>query len=222
VINHGKIAGNTHLGRGDDLFNGGGGKSGPVFGDDCNDRLIGGSKNDQLHLGDGSDKLTGGLGADQFFFDSGANGSVDKITDFTPSQHDKLVLSAASFLGITPVGGTLDASEFHVGSTAATPNQHILYTPGNGFLFYDQDGSGTTDAPIHFATLSTHPTIGPGAILVEAWRPRAMTTADDGRACRLLLSNNVPVCARPIKQSPRARRLRLTDATLPFGSVPCD
>jgi Ca2+-binding RTX toxin-like protein len=168
VINHGKIAGNTHLGRGDDLFNGTGVKSGPVFGDDGNDRLIGGSKNDQLHGGDGSDKLTGGLGADQFFFDSGVNGSVDKITDFTPSQHDKLVLSAASFLGITTVGGTLDASEFHIGSTAVTPNQHILYTPGNGFLFYDQDGSGTTDAPIHFATLSTHPTIGPGAILVEA------------------------------------------------------
>jgi Ca2+-binding RTX toxin-like protein len=172
VANHGKIVGNTHLGKGGDLFNGTGGKSGPVFGDDGNDRLIGSSHKDRLHGGDGNDKLTGGLGADKFFFDTAVNGSVDKITDFRPSQHDKLLLSAAFFAGLTTVGGTLDASEFHVGSTAATPNQHILYTPGNGFLFYDQDGSGTTDAPIHFATLfstpTTHPTIGHGAFLVEA------------------------------------------------------
>jgi Ca2+-binding RTX toxin-like protein len=172
IINHGLIQGLTQLGGGNDQFRGTGGRSGPVFGDDGNDRLIGGSHRDQLHGGDGNDKLTGGLGADQFFFDTAVNGSVDKITDFTPSQHDKLVLSAAFFAGLTPVGGTLDASEFHVGSTATDPNQHILYTPSNGFLFYDQDGSGTTFAPVHFATLfstpTTHPTIGHWAFLVEA------------------------------------------------------
>jgi hypothetical protein len=51
---------------------------------------------------------------------------------------------------------TLDASQFHVGATALTPNEHILYMPGNGFLYYDQDGSGTTFAPIHFATIGNH------------------------------------------------------------------
>jgi Ca2+-binding RTX toxin-like protein len=35
-------------------------------------------------------------------------------------------------------------------------NQHILYNHTNGFLYYDQDGSGSTYAPVHFATLTTH------------------------------------------------------------------
>ena len=158
LINQGKIIGVIDLGGGNDLFKGNGGKSGPVFGGDGDDRLIGGSNKDQLHGGDGNDKLTGGLGADKFYFDTALNAvtNVDTITDFEPSQHDKLVLSAAFFLGLTPVGGTLDASEFHVGASALTPSQHILYTPGNGFLYYDQDGSGTTFAPIQFATIGNH------------------------------------------------------------------
>jgi hypothetical protein len=69
-----------------------------------------------------------------------------------PDFRDQLLLPTV------PLQGTfiLDASQFHIGAGALTPSQHILYTPGNGFLYYDQDGSGTTFAPIHFATIGDH------------------------------------------------------------------
>ena len=172
IVNHGLIRGETLLGGGDDVFQGAGGRCGSVFGEDGDDRLTGGKATDRLYGGDGSDSLTGGLGADQFFFDTALNGSVDKITDFTPAQHDKIVLWQAVFSGVGPVGGTLAANEFHKGIHATTTSQHILYTPRNGFLYYDQDGSGTTYAPIHFATLfstpTTHPSITHSSFLLEA------------------------------------------------------
>jgi hypothetical protein len=40
--------------------------------------------------------------------------------------------------------------------------------PVNGFLFYDQDGSGSTYAPIHFATLTTYPVLTHADFIVEA------------------------------------------------------
>ena len=85
------------------------------------------------------------------------------------------MLSATYFLGVTSVGGKLGGGEFHVGTTASNPNQHILYNPNNGFLYYDQDGSGTTFAPIHFATIGNHAALQAanihltnGSFLVEA------------------------------------------------------
>lgn len=155
IINHGKILGSVDLGGGNDLFNGTGGKSGAIFGGDGNDRIIGGKGNDQILGGTGNNKLTGGPGADQFFFDTPAT-NVNTITDFKPAQHDKIVLSATYFNGLTSSGGTLDASNFHIGATALTPSQHILYTPGNGFLYYDLDGSGQVSGAAHFATIANH------------------------------------------------------------------
>ena len=56
--------------------------------------------------------------------------------------------------------GVLGPGHFHVGAPV-NANAQIDYHPGNGFLFYDQDGTGSTFAPIHFATLglATHPVI---------------------------------------------------------------
>jgi Ca2+-binding RTX toxin-like protein len=128
VINHGVINGGVHLGGGDDVFNGTGGGSGPVFGEGGNDRLIGGSRKDQLDGGDGNDKLTGGRGADQFVFDTALNPvtNVDRITDFKPAV-DKMVLSASDFAGIGKIGGALVAHDFHVGRHATTHAQHVIY-----------------------------------------------------------------------------------------------
>ncbi len=160
VVNHGIIQGPVLLQGGNDAFIGTGGHSGPVFGGDGNDHLVGGSGADKLHGGGGNDLLTGGPGADRFFFDTALNAAtnVDRITDFAPSQGDRIVLSETYFLGLGALG-TLAAGQFHTGAIALTANQHILYTPGNGFLYYDQDGDGTTYAPIHFATLTTHPAL---------------------------------------------------------------
>jgi Ca2+-binding RTX toxin-like protein len=155
-MNHGIIDGVVHLGGGDDVFNGTGGRSGPIFGEGGNDRLISGNRKDQLDGGEGNDKLTGGRGADQFAFDTALNSvtNVDRITDFTPAV-DKIVLSPSDFAGIGKIGGALVARDFHVGGHAAIHAQHIIYNANTGFLFYDPDGSGSTPQ-IHFATIGAH------------------------------------------------------------------
>jgi len=40
------------------------------------------------------------------------------------------------------------------------------YTPGNGFLYYDPNGNAGPH--IHFATLTSHPTLTDSAFIVEA------------------------------------------------------
>jgi len=81
------------------------------------DILLGGDGNDTLVCG-GGDSLTGGAGADRFRFDaaSGAGGTPDLITDFTPGE-DRIVLrridadpdlpgdQAFGFLGAQPFTG---------------------------------------------------------------------------------------------------------------------
>ncbi len=167
IVNHGVMQGQIRLGGGNDSFNGSGGRSGPVFGEGGNDHLIGGATADRLHGGDGNDTLTGQLGADRFFFDTPLNPAtnVDTITDFTPAQGDRIVLSEAVFPGLGPLG-TLAAAAFHVGA-ATTAGQHIIYTPGNGFLSYDANGSGA-GGMTHFATLATRPMLDHTDFIVTA------------------------------------------------------
>jgi Ca2+-binding RTX toxin-like protein len=164
IINPGKIIGAVHLGGGNDVFNGTGGKSGPIFGDDGNDRILGGIGNDQIHGGNGNDTLKGAPGNDRFFFDTSLNAAtnVDRILDFTP-HHDKIVLSAGIFTFL-PLGA-LSKTDFHVGGPAGTSPQ-IDYAPGNGFLSYAPNGAA--GASTHFATLANHALINlhPGDLLV--------------------------------------------------------
>ena len=83
--------------------------------------------------------------------------NVDTITDFSPAQHDKIVLDETYFTGLPT--GPLGAANFHLGhAVGATPQ--IIYTRANGFLYFDPDGAGGTTAT-HFATLglATHPVI---------------------------------------------------------------
>ena len=79
VINHGLIQGVLKLQGGNDVFNGSGGTSGPVFGGDGNDHLAGGPRADRLHGGANNDTLTGQLGADRFFFDTALNSTTMSI-----------------------------------------------------------------------------------------------------------------------------------------------
>jgi Ca2+-binding RTX toxin-like protein len=141
VINQGKIHGSVSLGSGNDTFDGIGGKSGSIDG------------------GDGNDTLTGGSGADRFVFNTALNAvtNVDTITNFTPSQHDKIVLSEAVFGGLGP-HGTLTASHFHLNHAGPGASPQIIYTQSNGHLFYDVNGS-LPGGMTHFATLTSHPVI---------------------------------------------------------------
>ncbi|MEB3350153.1 MAG: calcium-binding protein, partial [Cyanobacteriota bacterium] len=118
------------------------------------DRLIGNSGNDSLNGGGGNDTLTGGAGADVFRFDSAVDGSgnVDRITDFSLAQNDRIQLENGVFTALT-TPGTLAASAFRVGASATTASQRLLYDPASGLLSYDPDGIGAT-APMAFATLN--------------------------------------------------------------------
>lgn len=183
IVNHGKITGEVFLGAGNDVFIGTGGTSGGVFGNDGNDRLIGGNAADKLYGGTGDDRLigaggndtldggpgldtlTGGPGKDQFVFQSNLSPglNLDRITDFTVHV-DKIVLDETVFQGIGHAG-PLAAGFFHVGAAARGANDHIIYNPNNGFLIYDANGNHAGGA-VHFATLAPHLALTHGDFLV--------------------------------------------------------
>jgi Ca2+-binding RTX toxin-like protein len=85
---------------GDDLLFGGAGRD-MLFGGDGNDRLSGGGGGDRLDGGGGNDTMTGGAGPDVFVMERG--GGVDRITDFSRDDGDRVALSSALWTGdLTP------------------------------------------------------------------------------------------------------------------------
>ncbi len=108
-----------------------------------NNTLYGGALKDRLVGGAGNDTLSGGAGADVFVFNSLVG--TDVIKDFV-SGTDKLLM---------------DSNVFTALKTLAI--QDVLSYDANGQLFYDADGSGTSQA-VHIATLwgagNIHPMIG--------------------------------------------------------------
>lgn len=117
-----------------------------------NQHLIAGSGNDILVAGVGNDTLTGGGGFDQFLFNA-PNQGISNITDFNQAEGDKILISADSFGGGLSIG-TLDASEFTIGSAATNTSERIIYNSSTGALYFDADGSGS-QAQVQFATLTT-------------------------------------------------------------------
>jgi Ca2+-binding RTX toxin-like protein len=111
-----------------------------------------GFRNDLMGLG-GNDVLTGGLGADNFVFSAALNGitNVDTITDFSVVD-DTIRLENAFMTALST--GQLDASAFHIGTSAADASDRIVYNSTTGALFYDADGSGAGFAT-RFATLDS-------------------------------------------------------------------
>jgi serralysin len=85
--------------------------------------------------------------------------NADHITDFS-SIDDKMLLSHSIFSNAGPVG-TLSASAFTIGSSAADASDRIIYNSTTGALSYDPDGTGAA-AATQFATLS------PGLALTNA------------------------------------------------------
>ena len=111
-----------------------------------NDTLIGGPGIDFIAGDGGNDKLTGNAGSDGFLFrvaPSAAN--ADRITDFNPEE-DIIGLSAAAFPGLTT--GKLDASRLVIGRSATNSNHRVIYDSVTGRVFFDSDGSGTTQAQL--------------------------------------------------------------------------
>jgi serralysin len=113
------------------------------------DFLDGGEGNDVLYAGDGNDSMSGGAGADIYVFDSAPNSAtnVDKINDFSVAD-DTIWMKKAIFTGLGAVG-TLTANQFKtIGIPGGTvdADDRVIYDRGNGFLYYDANGSAAGGA----------------------------------------------------------------------------
>ncbi|MFB0872088.1 MULTISPECIES: calcium-binding protein [unclassified Sphingobium] len=141
--------------NGDDIILGNAG-SNWLRGEGGNDILSGAAGNDQLWGWRGANRLSGGSGGDIFWFDVKESSVLrDIITDFEPGM-DSIIFLGREFGGLAQ--GSLPANAFAIGSSASTAEQHFLYDPGNGRLYYDADGVGATD-PTLVAILSNIPQI---------------------------------------------------------------
>ena len=146
----------------DDIENLTGGSAGDsLTGNGKSNVLIGNGGNDTLNGGLGANTLTGSAGDDKFLFNSklGA-GNIDTVTDFKPNA-DLLQLDDAIF---KQIGSSLSSGEFYAkaGATAAhDKDDRIVYDTKTGKLYYDDDGK-SGHAAIHFATLSSKPTLDHG------------------------------------------------------------
>ncbi len=88
---------------------------------------------------------------------------MDIITDFATSI-DKIGINAAGFGGGL-VAGTIDASQFVLGTAALDGGDRVIYNQSTGTLFFDADGAGA-NAQVQFATLTTNPAIDFNDIVV--------------------------------------------------------
>jgi Ca2+-binding RTX toxin-like protein len=115
--------------------------------------LNGGDGNDTLQTqsSHGNVTLTGGAGNDTFRFNDFINSS-DTITDFAHAS-DIIAISAAGFGGGL-LAGSLDVSQFAVGTAAATANELFIYDNTTGALYFDQDGSGAAFTQVEIVGLS--------------------------------------------------------------------
>ena len=116
------------------------------------DFIYGLGGDDRLFGMAGNDTLTGGAGKDRFYFNT-QDGGIDRITDFV-SGVDQIRLKDDYFADIGPAGKKLAAGYFSNDGIAHDANDHVIYNPTTGGLFYDDDGNGA-HAAIQFAQLGT-------------------------------------------------------------------
>ncbi len=132
-----------------------------AVGGNGDDTLTGNAAANQLTGGGGADRLTGGGGADRFVFAAALDaGNVDTITDFNAVQGDQIVLRTSVFTaldGLSDVSGLFLAG---AGATsAASPNDVLIYDTTDGALYYDADGAGGGASAVQFALFATLPTL---------------------------------------------------------------
>ena len=135
---------------GNDLLNGGNGND-TLSGGDGNDLLNGGNGNDTLSGGGGNDTLTGGLGSNQFLFNTALPAAgVDRITDFSISSNDRIILDKSVFSALdTRPGNVLLATDFAVINVASGAEvvaagnsvDEIVYNRQTGNLFYNSNNA---------------------------------------------------------------------------------
>ena len=134
-----------------------------IVGTGKGDKLTGTSTADAIAAGAGKNQLTGGAGADAFIFErAGEFGKqkYDTITDFSPTDGDKVVISKEAFGGVTQV--ILKTVSGKKGlKKASKSNSNFVYDRVSGILYFDSNGkkSGWGDGG-EFAQLLGAPQIG--------------------------------------------------------------
>jgi Ca2+-binding RTX toxin-like protein len=113
---------------------------------------IGTPEADTIYGTGGNDILTGGLGSDQFLFDTVlAAAGVDKITDFSISVNDQIVLDKKVFSALERFeDNPLTAADFSVINVTAgierfvaeIMQNEIVYNRLTGSLFYNPNNHG--------------------------------------------------------------------------------
>ena len=133
-------------------------------GDTLNNIITGNSADNIINGSHGNDTLTGGAGVDTFRFNTALNQStnVDRILDFTQTTSsltsDRIELAKTIFTGLTTTG-KLASTLFVSGNAFTNTTQRIRYESSSGNLYYDADGSGTTNSSLLFAIFDAKPTI---------------------------------------------------------------
>jgi Ca2+-binding RTX toxin-like protein len=103
--------------------------------------IRGNSGANKINGGLGNDTLYGGSGQDTFVFNTKLSSSnVDTIGDFVVA-YDKIQLDSAIITKLGTATGTLNLEFFTTGTAAKDANDYIINN--NGYLYYDQDGSGS-------------------------------------------------------------------------------
>lgn len=123
-------------------------------GGDGNDHLsaAGAVGNNSFNGGLGDDILTGGEGADTFVFES-SNQGLDRLENFS-TTNDRIQISSAGFGGGL-LTGTLETSQFTLGTSTTTSEERFIYNSATGALYFDLDGSASGFTQVQFAQLST-------------------------------------------------------------------
>ena len=139
----------------------GGSGSDRITGNLIGNRLDGGGGNDKLLGGLGNDTLKGGSGSDRFVFNTALSAdNIDRLKDFRHDA-DRILLENKIFAGI---GSSLSSREFYAAAgitDAHDRSDRIVYDTASGNLYCDVDGRGG-QAAVHFATLTTRPTLDHG------------------------------------------------------------
>ena len=109
------------------------------------DEIDGGHGDDTIYGSEGKDVLEGGTGADKFVFNvDPGSANADRILDFDAAE-DTIWLANYIF-GEGGPNGTLKASAFHEGTSAAQADDRIIYDQATGRILFDADGKGGSSA----------------------------------------------------------------------------
>ena len=133
---------------------------------DGRDRIDGGGGNDTIYAAT-DDTLTGGPGADRFVFsiDPSHSATRDHITDFSPSDGDRIVLGLAAISAGSTGLHHHHAIDFRTKPPPASDHHaSIVYSHSTGLLIYESHGA--VGAAVRVAVLDNHPLLTAADLII--------------------------------------------------------